>query len=571
MTKALRAFFLVFVLSLGAACAGVPSGSEPVSVRHVDGGSEGDGDAPDIQVVPPGPTRHMSGRDVVDGFLRASSAGVDARHQVARRYLTPDAAKNWNDAAQSTVYNQPLVDDQGSSVTVTMQQQATVAQDGSYKINRLPLQVRFSMQKIKGEWRIDNPPPGIFVRSSDFSQNFHEANVYFLNPSRDAVVPDPRYFEVPTTSMANRLVQALIAGPSMWLTPAVVTDIPKGTILRSNVVDDSPTVTVDLSHLGAQSKSQLKGMSAQIVFTLARFNSSAVRILSDGQPLAVPGERAEQQLPDWQSYDAEALSASAPLYYVLGGSAWNGNGVPTKGYAGRPNYYELDSVAVPADGTKMAGISRRAGGDQLYVGAMGAPLYRRFTAQTLTPPTWGGQSAEVWTVRDGTDVVRVPADGSGQAQTIAAPDVASVAPVSELRVSRDGTRVAIIGRGGHLYVARVSRSADSLTIDSLIDVSPTQTGFTDVAWAAGDELLGLAPNGSQSQVPWDISIDGSSRHADGIDTLPEAPTGIAAAADRLTVVSSKGGLWYYAQGTWSKVTATGSNVTLRGMAPIYPD
>lgn len=566
--KVVRALFLVFVLSLGAACAGVPSGSEPVAVRHVDS-SEVVGDAPpDIQVVPPGPSKHMSSRDIVDGFLRASSAGVDPRHQVARRFLTPNAAQTWQDTALSTVYTQPLVDDRGSSVTVTAQQLASVAQDGSYKIDRQSLVVRFSLQKIKGEWRIDNPPPGIFVRSSDFAQNFHAANVYFLNPSRNAVVPDPRYFEVPMTSMANRLIQALIAGPSTWLTPAVASDIPKGTILRTNVVDDSPTVKVDLSHLGSLSKAQLKGLSAQIVFTLARFNSSSVRILSDGQPLAVPGVGADQQLPDWQAYDPETLTASAPLYYVQEGAVWNGNGTRTKGPAGIA-YYDLSSVGVPVDGTKMAGVSHLQGHDTLFVGPMGGKLVDKYQAPSLTPPSWGGQSAEVWTVGGGDQVLRVPADG--QPQSIASPDVTRVGPITALRVSRDGTRVAMIGRGGRLYVARVARTADNVTIDGVFNVSPSQTGFTDVAWAAGDELLALATNGTSSQVPWDILIDGSTRHADGIDTLPAAPSGIAAASDRLTVVSAKGSLWYYNQADWTRVTAPGSDVTLRGTAPVYPD
>ncbi len=566
-----RSSLLVLLLALLTGCAGVPGSSEPVAVRHVDG-SQAAGEDPNVQVVPPGPTPHMSTRDVVDGFLKASSSGVDARHQVARQYLTPAAANSWDDTAQSTVYAEPLVDDRpgGGSVAVTVQQIAIVGQDGTYHADRRRDVFHLKLAKVKGEWRIENPQPGIFVRSSDFAQNFHSANVYFLNPSRTAVVPDPRYFEVPTTSMANRLIQALMTGPSQWLMPAAVTDIPKGATLRTNVVDDSPTVTVDLDHLGPMGKAQLKGMSAQIVFTLAKFNSSAVRILSDGQTLA--GVRAEQQLSDWQSYDPEALPAVAPLYFVKDGSVWTSDGGRAPGPAGR-GYYELANVAVPVDGSKMAGVSHRAAGDELWVGPKSGTLSNRFEAHKLTAPTWGGQSREVWTVRNGTDIVRVPADPThGQAQIIASPEVSKRAPITELRLSRDGTRVAFIGTGGRLYVGRVSRTSDSVTVDGVHNLAPSQDGFTDVTWAAGDELLALAPNSTFSLVPWDIAIDGSSRHAEGIDTLPAQPTGIAAASDRLTVVSAKQELWYYDRSSWTRVTANGNNnTTLSGTAPNYPD
>ena len=175
-------------------------------------------------------------------------------------------------------------------------------------------------------------------------------------------------------------------------------------------------------------------------------------------------------------------------------------------------------------------------------------------------------------MHDGSEIVRVPAGGTADPLIIASPEVSKIAPITELRLSRDGTRVALIGKSGRLYIGRVSRTADSVTIDGVHELSPSQSGFTDVTWAAGDELLALAPNSTGSLVPWDIAIDSSSRHAEGIDTLPAQPTGIAAASDRLTVVSAKQQLWYYNQSSWIRVTASGNNSTaLSGIAPNYPD
>jgi hypothetical protein len=553
-----------------AGCAGVPSSSEPVAVRHVDPSDVGGDNPPDVQFVPDGPSPHMSTRDIVDGFLRASSAEQDAGHQVARRFLTPSAAATWKDTAQATIYTTPLVDDAGNGdVKVTTTQYATIAQDGSYHTNNATAIVHFRLAKVKGEWRIDNPPPGIYVTRQDFQQNFHPVNVYFLNPSHTALVPDPRYFEVPNSAMANRLMQALLAGPSQWLQPAVVTDVPPKTQLRNPVVDDSPTLTVDLDGLGSLGKAQLKGLSAQIVYTLTKYTGSQVRILSEGQPLAVPGEQTNQQQADWQSYDAEVLPASAQLYVVRAGAVWTGDGKRVPDAAGK-GWYALNSVAVSLDGSKMAGVSHRQPKDELFVGPTGKPLNKRFSAHSLTPPTWGGQSGEVWTVRDGTDVISVPADGDGQAVKIPAPTVSKYAPIQELRLSRDGTRVALIGRGGRLYVGRVSRNADNTTIDGLHQLAVGHLGFTTVSWADGDEVIGLAPNSSSSVVPWEIAIDGSSTQSDDIDTLPASPNAVAAAANQLTTVVAKNELWYYERTTWARTTSPGGQ-PIFGASLAYPD
>lgn len=558
--------------TLTAGCAGVPSSSEPVAVRHVNPSDVGGDIPPDVQFVPPPPSPHMSTRDIVDGFLRASSSEVDAGHQVARRYLTPDAAADWQDTAQAVIYNQPLVDDIGNGqVTVTAQHIATIAQDGSYHPPTDPRAiVSFQLVKVKGEWRISNPPPGIYVKKSDFAQNFHSVDVYFLNPSRTALVPDPRYFEAPNSSMANRLMQALLAGPSQWLQPAVVTDVPIKAQLRNPVVDDSPTLTVDLDHLGSLSKSQLKGMSAQIVYTLTKYSGSQVRILSDGQPLAVPGEQEDQQQADWQSYDAQVLPASAQLYVIRDGAVWTGDGKRAPGPAGQA-YYELNSVAVSLDGKKMAGVSHRQHHDELFIGPTGKTMVGRFGAASLTPPTWGGQSGEVWTVRDGTDVIAVPADGSAKGVKIPALGLARIAPITELRLSRDGTKVALIGHEGRLYVARVSHNSGGSTIDGLQQLAKGRSGFKTLSWANGDEVVALAPNTTFSVVPWEIAVDGSGTHADNIDTLPASPSAIAAAANQLTTVVAKHELWYYERTTWVRSTGSQGGQTVTGEALAYPD
>lgn len=551
-----------------SACASVPSGSEPVVVRHLTGTSLDQ--QPNVSLLIPGPARNAGPVDIVRGFLTASSQGTDARHELAREFLTRHAAGTWRASRRTVVYVQSFVNPLGGSanrarVAVSMQRLATVSAGGSYQPNAARISTTFVLTKVRGEWRIANPPPGLFVLNVDFNRNFQRADVYFLNPHRDVVVPDPRYFEVPGRSLANRLVQALLAGPSPWLAPAVTTAFPSGASLRRSIVEDSPVVDVDLTHLGTPTQSALRGMSAQLVWTLSKLNSSSVRISANGRPLVVPGMPREQQYSDWQSYDADVLPANRSLYEVYNGAVWNNVGARVPGPAGQGDY-QLSSVAVSVDGKQMAGVGRIDGMDHLFVGRFGGTLVKHLEAARLTPPTWGHGSSEVWTVRNGTDLIKVPVNGSPQ--VVASPSLSQVAPIRQLRLSRDGTRVAVIGRHGRLYVGRVTTHNGDTTISGLFALAQGMRGFTYVTWASADQLDGLAPNSTSTRVPWTMSVDGSTRGMYGTELLPGEPTGIAAAPDQLTVVASAHRLSYLVGTTWSPLS--GGDGPVLGDAPVYP-
>ncbi|HVX44025.1 MAG TPA: LpqB family beta-propeller domain-containing protein [Mycobacteriales bacterium] len=556
----------MLLAALLASCAQVPTGSDPIAVRSVSG--NGDLSGPDVHSVVPGPKPGMRTDQIVQGFLDATSADPDPRHQRARQFLTPSAAKNWDQGAQATIYTQRFVrpDRSRPRVTVTIARLGTVASDGAYRVTRGQEQLQFKLEKVKGEWRISNPPPGITVQSSDFSALFHKTNVYFLG-ANDIVVPEPRYFQVPTASLANRVMQALVAGPSSWLAPAVRTDIPKGAKLRRNVIEDSPATTVDLADLGSMTSAALKGMSAQIVFTLAGLKTSTVRILADGQQLEVPGVGKEQHLTDWEDYDPDALPASASAYVAYEGSVWalDGNRVP--GPAGE-GAYNLRAVGVSADRAEMAGVSEKSGRDHLYVGPYGKALADRLQANWLTRPTWGNRMYGTWTIRNGSDVIRVPVHG--EPQVVSAPALEGIAPVSAMRLSRDGTRAAIIGNHGRLYLARISINTGRMSVDGLREIAPELRHVTDVAWASADTLSVLAPNSTSFPVVWDVSVDGSSRSAhNNISDLPGQLSGIAAAPGRQTLGAAEGTIWQLYSNGWSRIVAKGD--TLYGDMPTYPD
>jgi hypothetical protein len=547
------------------ACASVPETSAPISVRKVHAGLALE-QGPNVRSVPSPPRRGMGPSEIVQGFLDATSGG-DPQHDVARKYLTPRAATSWDDGAGATVYdgNQVYVNPSrdGSRVALSVRRVATVGTDGSYTAEPGRLRLTLSLRKIDGQWRVGSPPPGVFVTSSDFARNYQRVNLYFLGPQHDVVVPDPRYFSVPPGSLANRMVAALLAGPSSWLSPAVRTAVPSGVTLRRNIVQSSPVITVDLSGLGSMTSGQLMGMSAQIVWTLDQLNSDPVQILADGQPLTVPGVGIEQQQSDWQSFDPDALPTSASAYFLADGAVWTQDG-RIDGPAGT-GAYGLSSVAVGLNRGMLAGVNIRTGSEHLFVGPLGGSLTDRLHATTLTPPTWERDSSAVWTVRDGVDLVSVPVHGA--AQVVAAPELARYAPITQLQLSRDGTRVALIGRG-RLYVGRVSTQSGTTTVDGLRPAGADLSEATDVSWASATELAALAPNTSSARVPWQIQMDGSAEAAQSTAGLPGPPTAVAAAPEHLTLVSSAGSMWLLADRSWNQLLR--NNQLIYAVAPTYP-
>lgn len=577
---------VVSLVAASVGCAQVPGSSPPVAVRDVQGA----GDDPLVQTVVEGPRPGMTADELVNAFLTAASAEATPGSPVARSYLTRGAAPSWRASDPVTVYESGYspreigpYHENRRTVRVTITPTATVSPDGAYtaRENDTAETVPFSLRKERGEWRISDLPSGLYIKKQDFNIRYRPVNVYFLSPTRDVVVPDARYFAVAKASLPNRLIEALIEGPSEWLGPAVVNALPQGAALRHSVLNKSP-MTVDLTGLAVPNGAKLRRLAAQIVWTLSQtdpiVNAGVVRILADGQELAVPDIGVDQQPVDWQSFDP-AANQNPNSYSLRDGAVWRRGTDKTKaidGPAGEGEY-DLSSVAVSlGDYPMLAGIRRVGEMDQLYVGRRNGELRPIYSAEKLTTPTWGGGQDQVWVVRDGRQLVRVPL--LGEAQILNARELWEIRPIRALRFSLDGTRVAAIGKGGTLYVGRVNIEDNVRTVDGLRNVAPTITGVIAVSWYGSDTLAALAPTTESTQVvPWVISVDGSVADDQPVNVLPGAPTGIAAAQDRSLLISADGLILYYGQRAdervWKDATYGSSDPpkTLFGEAPTYTD
>jgi hypothetical protein len=259
---------------------------------------------------------------------------------------------------------------------------------------------------------------------------------------------------------------------------------------RVNVVPDPDgTLVVDLVPLGDKSEEQRELIAAQIVLSLQTVTSARLRIKGDGQDL-IQGH-GDWRLSDLKQYDAATkLSPDDPGLVSSGGrlhTLTDGKAVP--GPAGNGEY-DVVSAAQSIDGGQLAVVTRVNGRLKLRVGRYGEALQDvDLDAASMSRPTWrvsaaGQDASEVWTVEDG-NVVRVVRSGdeTWTSVDVNASQLESFGPILHLRLSRDGTRAAMVTAAGKVVVAAVVRDKDSVSLATPRTIQPTTiTNAVGVDW-----------------------------------------------------------------------------------------
>jgi hypothetical protein len=483
----------------------------------------------------------------VQAFLDALGS-AEHQHGVARQFLTVAAAGKWRDDAGAIVLaHAPEVEQEngGAEVSISGIQVGSLDPRGSYtSIAPGGPRYRYRLQfaQVDGQWRIANPVPGVIMTASGLNQVYRRLNVYFLARSEARVVPDPRWFSASRDALPNLLMKALLGGPSTSLADAVTTRLGDGVLLASNVVPESDRLRVFLSGLADRGPAAQAEASAQIVWTLSQLGDApAVEVYDDGQPLTLERIGGVQRLQDWRSYDPDSLPLDTSGYFIRRGAVWTTDGGPAPGPAGRGAYQAL-SVAVSTDLGRLAVVGRVRNGVALYVGPARGVLTRRLSASTLTPPTWDPATAQVWTVRNGTEIIQVPA-GRPPVQVVPS-GLDRQQGIGAIRVARDGSRVALlVGSPGAqvVYVGAVSSSGSAVT--EIRSIAPRLTNVVDVTWASADSLVVLTTKGAGEASLYSVGVDGS--WSDTITTagLPALPSAVTAAPGHATLAVAEGGIW----------------------------
>jgi len=541
-----------------------------------------------LKVIPPGPQKEASPEDIVLGFLAAQRSPEDD-HAVARQFLAPDT--EWDDEQGAVVYTgRRFLDDDDSdplTFSVRYEARARVEAAGAYVLDDTAVVARYTVAQIpSGEYRLTSVPPGLHLTTQARERSFTAYDVYFLGRAADGsstsrLVPDRVFLPVTVTAApAKALVAALLRGATPPLRLAVGSAVPPGTSLAARVKEtDGGVVTVDFTREVADlSQRDRQRLSAQLVWTLLP-TFTGVRLLVEGEPLDVAGAPEVQTLADWQEFDPDGASADVLLYYVHERRLKALNAALPRSAATEPRGLAVDEVAVSPVGGAVALLTRGEGRqDEIRTGRPAGPLSDVVLRRpSLDSMSFGPGDQGLWALAGGQRpaVCLVPLESAGAQDDFCdvpyeSPDGAG--PLSALRVSRDGARVALVfgtGNDRRLHVGRIEPLNGGWRIAGVGPVAPTLAGVTDVAWESGTSLAVLASSpGAAQVVVWRVAVDGSTGpQAVQRPGLPGDAVALAATAGQPLVVSAvldgKARL-YRDDGTLFRLESS------PGTAPAYP-
>ena len=542
-------------------CAGMPTGGGVHLGRALP--AAGGLDDLNIRVLPPSWKAGLEPLAVVSGFLRAT-VNDDDNYAIARSYLTGTGASRWRPSDGITVYDEVAlhVGDtaaaNGSRSTVQLQAPRIghIDRRGEFVPEPGRLVAGFSVIRSNGSWRIDRAPDGVLLSSSDAQRSFHAADVYYLNKSGATLVADQILLQNSQRGVATALVSALLSGPSSWLAPAAHMALPVHTSLIGNVpVNASGVADVNLSASVRQaSAKELAAFSAQLVWTLRQISDvTAVRLLAEGAPLTVPGAAVRQPIGSWQRYDPSAPPSSHDVLYVRHGHlAATGGDVPA---LARSDPGRVISVGRSRDGDTLAVVQQMPSGMRLLTGGYGQRLTPRLSAATLTPPTFDADG-DIVTVASGPAGRRVMAViAGGGARRIPADAALTAQPILDLKISRDGARVAAVVGTGRLLIGRVAADSPLPALGGFRSITPSLTGVRGLSWAGAEELAVTASAAAGQRQVVVTDADGYAPRSLSLERLQGRPVDVDGAPGQpLIAVTDRGVIWAQVEG-WRRIAA----------------
>ncbi|MCI7305480.1 MAG: LpqB family beta-propeller domain-containing protein [Trueperella sp.] len=507
---------IVLVMLVLAGCASLPTSGAPQQVERPSNASGA------VVLDPQGPTPGSTPEALVSDFLRAAAAGLSGDFSVARQFLTPEAAARWNPSTEVRIYqdaqNPSISSTRTGAIRVSASALATLDENGRYT-EAAPdaiLNSEFSLTRdAKGEWRIAVLDQGVVVPSSVFASLYSETTIYFLTPDRGALVPEARWYL--TATQATSAVQALLQGPSSWLSPAAHSAIPSEASLTQRGVRVTDGVAqVDLSsEVASMAASDMMAMEAQISGTLLNLPGiQDVKLTSGGAELEFPSKIDLSPYP-YATYTLAGLANGSPAT-VSGGE------VSVEGSGGSLG---LTMLATSYNEPVTRGAALGNGGKGLYsVFFDGSAPVQIASGDKLVGPSidsrgwvWSGEAASKG------ELIAVDL-ASGESKRLSVPYLQGL-NVRSLAVSREGSRMAIVtDQKGEVQLNAVSILRDAsgtpIEIGAPVRFGQSLVDITDVAWVSEVRLAAVGRQSTSST---------SSIHVVGIGT----PTTSLAAVDNV--------------------------------------
>ncbi len=556
---------LVAVALLLTACAGIPTNGPVRSVR-----SDDDAARTTVRYSPAGPRVGASPEEIVRGYLDAMLA-YPVTTATATEYLTPSAASRWRAGRSTTVYGPHTV-----TRVVTPPQQSD-AQDGTAGAALVRLQAstkavlgptgryadgddvdrQLQLVRVRGQWRIANPPDGTLVSARFFEDYYRPFDIYFFDRPGERLVPQVVHLPV-GGQLPTALVAALAAGPSD--ARFLRSYVPSRASLRPSVPVSNGTADVAFTvDLGSRERGRLNRLAAQLVWTLRQVPElSGVRV-NGGTAVVSPSGQPVNQMTDWARFGPP--EPSAVVYALVRDRLRRLDGSRLVRIPGPWGEDARGSSSVAVGDESAAGIVD--GGSAVRVQPLDGGRARIVPGDDVGAVTWDAVG-RLWVVDRPDGRTRVRTGTTEDLRTLRAPALDDLA-VSTIAVSPDGGNVVLSGRRpgrDAVVVAPVARDASGGA--TRLGRPRALASDVRVVRAAGwlepsvVELLGSTRLGVQVR---QVSLDGSgltSGVGGGAALAPDLDLGRlvrgSATDPPRWATDSRGGLWYLPPGqTWELV------------------
>lgn len=482
----------VVILGTAAGCTTIPRNTNPQVLRPFE--------PPQVRLEVPQPRPNVNADIVLRDFFAAAAHPIDD-FQAMRAFMTPELAASWKPDETARILdgvNLIAQRDGGGTHQTFTARGAVVGQigtDGAYESQSDDYEESIEMKLgADQQWRISALPDGVVMERQAFLENHVPRNIYFLDPAGNHLVTDRRWLYRGVNDGATNLLTKLKNGPSAPLRPGVTTVLNSNASIavEAGPVTNSDSRRVEITGLGDISQELRTMLAAQIVWTLdsADFRGPWTLIADDKPLVANHNQPWTKDTDAIQLYDPNHLPAdNAPLrtvdrsgvYEIADGHAtslgrgWSASGstaVVSAAVGVNPTGSELIAAVFRTNREGRAG-SPDNGESTLMLGGIEDQPVPVLKGDSLSRPTWSPDAEAVWTVKNGTTVVRLvrPASSAqiqqeevdtSELHGFITDDEITGRPagrISEFRIDSSGTQAAMI-IADEVYIATIERHED---------------------------------------------------------------------------------------------------------------
>lgn len=565
-----------------AGCAGIPDsgGVHRVNTTDIDSQST-------VRYAPAGPVKDANPKQIVSGFLDAMLA-YPVTTGVASSFLTAEGAKNWQSSAGVQIYLNPRVgtstavlgsgsDSTGNSrVRLSVHTEAALDVQGRYR--RVGDDDNFSLllTKVKGQWRIDNPPNGFLIDRKFFDDYYRQFSLYFFDRPGKRLVADPIYLPI-GEQLATSMMTSLLRGPRESPSGFARTYIPARSQLQTSVPlrRDGLAEVEFKQDLISLPQAEQERLSAQIVWTLRQVDGlSGVRILGAESGINPQGSGA-QSLDAWSTFGPP--STPGTFFAIQGNKIVRMSGRSVGVLAGDwgDDARSARSVAVHRSEEQLAIVTKN--GETLEIGGLSRDaktVVARYSGNDFSNPVFDDRG-QVWSFdrQDGKTRLRLFAGKS-----ITQVPIGGLADIDieSFALAPGQSRYAVVGRSGNgtgIYVGDVLAGDKDqvLRLGTSRQLDLGDAGLTaprSIVWENTGSVAFLANKSPVGSQVFRARIDGSNVLGGSASVGPLLP-GVQATSLALSggedpvqyVGDNQGRLWWQSGiGRWQQLVDLGLTV-----------